>query len=67
MGSIKSAHIPIVENQGFHYGYKAEKDSIKAVEGLYDMFYPRSEKWRTNAIIVGKEIISSAIKNYAEH
>ena len=29
IGSVKSAHISIVENQGFHYGYKSAKDSIK--------------------------------------
>ncbi|MDX1286453.1 MAG: DUF2817 domain-containing protein, partial [Draconibacterium sp.] len=64
MGSIKSAHIPIVENQGFHYGYKTKKDSIKAKEGLYQMFYPRSEKWRTNVINLSRDMFELVMENY---
>ena len=66
VGSVKSAHISIVENQGFHYGYKSDKDSIKAKNAYYEMFYPPSGKWRTNAIIVSKEMISSAIENFQD-
>lgn len=65
MGSIHSAFIPITENQGYHYGYKSEKDSIKAKEGLYDMFYPRSEKWRTNVINLSLEMFESVMENYS--
>jgi hypothetical protein len=66
IGSVKSAHISISENQGDHYGYKTEKDSIKVKAGYYEMFYPPSEKWRTNAITISKEMMSSIMKNYQE-
>jgi hypothetical protein len=64
VGSVKSAHISIVENQGAHYGYKSEKDSLKAQAGYYEMFYPRSEKWRTNAINISLEMMEDVMHNF---
>lgn len=64
IGSVKSAYISIIENQGFHYGYKSQADSLKVKELYHEMFYPPSENWRTNAIIVGKEMIQSTLVNY---
>lgn len=66
IGAVKSAHISIVENQGAHYGYKSEKDKEKAKAGYYEMFYPPSEKWRTNAINITKEMMESVMKNFQE-
>jgi len=64
VGAVKSAHISIVENQGAHYGYKSEQDSLKVKAGYYDMFYPSSEKWRTNAIEVSKQMFSDIFENF---
>ena len=64
VGAVKSAHISIVENQGAHYGYKSEKDSLKVKAGYYEMFYPPSEKWRTNAIEVSKQMFSDIFENF---
>ncbi|MCY1722430.1 M14 family metallopeptidase [Prolixibacteraceae bacterium Z1-6] len=66
IGSVKSAHVTITENQGAHYGYKSEKDSLKVKAGYYEMFYPPSEKWRTNAITISKEMMESIVKNFLE-
>jgi len=66
VGAVKSAHISIVENQGTHYGYKSEKDSLKVRAGYYEMFYPPSEKWRTNAITVSKAMIGDIWENFEE-
>ena len=66
LGAVKSAHISIVENQGAHYGYKREKDSLKVRAGYYEMFYPPSEKWRTNAILVSRKMISDVWENFEE-
>ncbi len=63
-GAVKSAHISIVENQGAHYSYKSEKDSLKVKAGYYEMFYPPSEKWRTNAIEVSKQMFSDIFENF---
>lgn len=66
IGSVKSAHISIVENQGAHYGYKSAKDSLKVRAGYYEMFYPPSEKWRTNAIQVSRKMISDVWDSFEE-
>lgn len=66
VGSVKSAHITIVENQGFQYGYKTEKDKQKAMAGYYEMFYPPSEKWRTNALIKADEMMKTVIQRYMD-
>lgn len=63
VGAVKSAHISIVENQGAHYGYKSEKDSLKVEAGYDEMFYPPSEKWRTNAIVVSKKMMGAIFEN----
>jgi hypothetical protein len=64
LGSVKSAHISIVENQGAHYGYKSETDSLKAKADYYEMFYPRSEKWRTNAMNISLEMMEDVMHNF---
>ncbi|KJF42420.1 M14 family metallopeptidase [Draconibacterium sediminis] len=66
IGAVISAHISIVENQGAHYGYKSEKDSLKALAGYYEMFYPPSEKWRSNALSVSFDMIGDIWENFAE-
>lgn len=66
VGAVKSAHISIIENQGAHYGYKTPQDSIKAKAGYYEMFYPPSEAWRSNAIHVSKAMVGSIWKNFQE-
>ena len=64
VGAVKSAHISIVENQGAHFGYKSEKDSLKTLAGYYEMFYPPSEKWRTNALTVSLEMMEDIWANF---
>jgi len=66
VGAVKSAHISIVENQGFQFGYKSEKDKQKAKKGYYEMFYPPSEKWRTNALIKAKDLMEVVMQRYQE-
>lgn len=66
MGAVKSAHISIVENQGAHYGYKSQKDSLKALAGYYEMFYPPSGKWRSNALTVSKEMMGEIWENFQD-
>jgi len=65
MGSIKSLHNMIVENHGFHHGYKTKKDRLKIETALLEMYYPSSEKWRSKAIQDARKLLSRAVKNYA--
>lgn len=66
VGAIKSAHISILENQGFQYGYKSEIDKQKVKAAYYEMFYPPSEKWRTNALIKAKELMEVVIPRFED-
>ena len=64
MGSIKSLHNMIVENQGFHHGYKTKKDELKIKTNVLEMYYPSSENWRSKAIEDARKILSQAVKKF---
>jgi len=64
MGSIKSLHNMIVENQGFHHKYKTEKDKTKITENVVEMYYPSSKNWRSKAIEDARIILSKSLKEF---
>ncbi len=64
VGSIKSLHNMILENQGAQFGYKSEKDSIKIKNTLMEMYNPSSEKWRTKVINDSKKMLEQVMENY---
>ena len=64
MGSIRSLHNMIVENQGFHHNYKTEKDETKINKGVLEMYYPSSENWKSKAIEDAKIILSKSMKQF---
>lgn len=64
VGSIKSIHNMILENQGFHYGYKSASDSIKVMHSFIEMYNPSSEKWRTKIINDSRVLFQKTFKNY---
>jgi hypothetical protein len=65
VGSIKSLHNMILENQGFHYGYKSAKDSLKVMNAFVEMYNPSSEKWRTKIMSDSKTLFKKALVNYS--
>ena len=64
MGSIKSLHNMIVENQGFHHGYKTKKDELKIKTDVLEMYYPFSKNWRSKAIEDARKVLSQAVKKF---
>jgi len=56
-GSIRSLHIMILENQGFHYSYKNDKTEAKIKENFLEMFYPSNNAWRSKVIMDAKKIL----------
>lgn len=46
VGSIKSLHRMVMENEGFHYGYKSSRDSLKVNKKFIEMYFPSDQKWR---------------------
>ncbi len=65
MGSIKSLHNMIVENQGFHHNYKTKNNEIQIKNNILEMYYPSSEKWKSKAIEDARTILSKAMKQYS--
>lgn len=64
VGSVKSLHNSILENQGVHLGYQSTKDSISIRENFMEMFNPSSEKWRTKIMTDSKIMLKQALENY---
>jgi len=65
MGSIKSLHNMIVENQGFHHNYKTKKNETKIKKNILEMYYPSSEKWKSKAIEDARIILSKSMKQFS--
>ena len=66
MGSIKSLHTIVIENQGYHHGYQSPEDEIETKKAFTEMFYPSSDAWRSKAITDAREVFSTMISNYLE-
>lgn len=66
VGSVKSIHNMVMENQGTQYGYKSKEDSIRIKQEFMEMYNPSSPQWRTKVMNDSKAILEQAIKNYAE-
>ncbi len=64
VGSIKSIHNMVLENQGVQHGYKSAKDSLKIIDSFIEMYNPSSEKWRTKIMIDSKVMLKQAMENY---
>jgi len=61
-GSLRSLHNVILENQGFHYGYKNEKTEAKIKENFLELFYPSNKAWRSKVIMDTKEILELVLE-----
>lgn len=64
MGSVKSLHNMIIENQGFHYGYKTKDDEIEVKKRFREMYFPSSGEWRSEVIRQAREIFPVVVKRY---
>ncbi|MBU8893373.1 MAG: DUF2817 domain-containing protein [Bacteroidales bacterium] len=66
IGSIKSLHVMIMENQGEHYGYNSKEDSIKVKSDFLEMYYPSSDAWRSKIMHDTKIVLDQALKRFCE-
>ncbi len=65
MGSIKSIHNMILENQGSHHGFKKDKDQRRVLKRFTEMYYPSDPAWRIQIMQQTKEALSIALANFA--
>lgn len=63
MGSIKSLHINVLENQGYFFGYSAEKDKEIIKSDYREMYYPSSPEWRAKVINDSRMLYNLALEN----
>lgn len=49
-GSVKLLINTKTENQGYHYGYKREKDEHRIKSAYQGMFYPTSMEWKAKVV-----------------
>jgi len=64
-GSIKSLHITILENQGFNYGFKSDKDKVEVTNNFREMYFPSSPAWRTKVISDSRIIMKKVLKEFS--
>ena len=61
-GSLKSLHIMMLENQGFHYGTKDERTESRIKRDFLEMFFPSDPAWRSKAIMDAKRILELVLE-----
>lgn len=66
MGSLKSLHNTILENQGVQYGYARPEDSMEVSNRFRNMFYPDSDNWKSGCAYRFREVMDVALYRYLE-
>lgn len=64
MGSLKSIHIMILENQGYHHGFATEKDSLKVKSDILEMYFPSSIPWRNHIMHQTQEVFDVMLERF---
>ncbi len=63
-GSLKSLQSIINENQGYHHGFKNQKQEQKVIKSTLELYYPESEAWRTEVINSGRDMLKLVLSTY---
>jgi hypothetical protein len=64
MGSMKSIHKMILENQGQQHGYSSKKDSLKVKSDHLEMYFSKSENWRNYIMAQTDEIFKQILPRF---
>jgi len=66
VGSVRSLQNVILENQGFHHGYKNSKMEDIVKKRFREMFFPSSKLWRSQIMKQTSEILPVLIDRYTK-
>jgi hypothetical protein len=66
IGSVKSLHNMILENQGYHNGYNSVDDSLKVKNTFMEMYNPSSEAWRSKVMNDSRLMLEKVIDRYGK-
>lgn len=64
MGSLKSIHVMILENQGHQHGYASAEDSIRVKQDFLEMYNPQSENWRNHVMKQTKDVFQTILPRF---
>ena len=65
MGSLKSIHIMILENQGRQHGFASIKDSLHVKADIREMYYPESVSWRNYTMQQTRDVFDVVLPRFA--
>ncbi len=63
LGGMESFWISVIENQGFHFGYKTDEDKQNTRVLFESLFNPQDEAWRRAVLEQGQEALTEALRN----
>jgi hypothetical protein len=61
LGSIRSIHNMILENQGFQHGYRSADDERRVKTNFMEMYNPSSEAWRSKVLSDTRELMEKVM------
>ncbi|MEZ5647209.1 MAG: M14 family metallopeptidase [Burkholderiaceae bacterium] len=64
LGSIKSLHLTVLENQGAQFGYATPADEERIKHDYREMFYPSSPDWRIKVIHDSQAMLQAVLNNW---
>jgi hypothetical protein len=64
MGSLQSIHLMIMENQGYHYGYASQEDSVRVKTSHLEMYAPSSPSWRNYVMEQTQNVFETVIPRF---
>jgi hypothetical protein len=64
LGSVKSIHTMILENQGNRFGYSTHEDSLRVRRHFMEMYNPSSETWRSKVMDDTYRIMEQVLMRY---
>lgn len=63
-GSLQSLQTIVMENQGYHYGYKKPKQESRIKKRTLEFYNPSSAAWRSRVIESGRDMLKVVLKTF---
>ncbi len=66
MGTLKSLHVNVLENQGYFHGYSTQENEEIIRFDYREMYYPSSPEWKVKIIVDSRALLSEVMENLKE-
>ena len=64
MGSLKSLHTTISENQGIQFGFSSPENEKRVKTRFKEMYYPSSEAWKIKVVRDTRELLKASLERF---